>query len=87
MYHYLLSFLPLAVNQVEHIFLSFSTEPHCKVDREAIVKQLLEQYNSRAEKIGLKNFVISTRAHHASDAVGNMECFTTMIQREVRKYP
>lgn len=46
------------------------------------MRELLDEYNSKAERVGLKNFIIS---HDASDSVGDdMEYFTTMIQREVR---
>ena len=69
---------------MEYIFLVFSTDSNSKEDSEAAMKDLLEKYNSRAEKIGLKNFIISTSSYHACDTLGNMECFTTMIQREVR---
>ena len=45
---------------MEYIFLVFSTDTNSKEDSEAAMKDLLEKYNSRVEKIGLKNFIIST---------------------------
>ena len=68
------------VDQVEYIILEFCKEHESKIDGDTIVKQMLEQYNSRAERVGLKNFVVSTGVHHS---VNTMECFTISIQREV----
>ena len=71
---------------MENIFLGFSSESNSKATNEAVIKQMLEQYNSKAEKIGLKNYLLTTTAHHsvhACDALGGRECFTTLIHREV----
>lgn len=51
-----------------------------------VIKQLLEQYNSRAEKTGLKKFVIATTYHHAHNISGDEEYFTTLIHREVSQW-
>lgn len=68
---------------MEYIILAFSKDSESKIDSEAIVTQLLDQYNSRAERVGLKNFIVSTRTYHSAD---NMECYTISVQREVRLY-
>lgn len=74
----------LLFDQVEYIILAFSKDSTSNIDSEGIAKKLLEQYNTRAERVGLKSFVISTGTHHSVD---NMECFTISIQREPDRPP
>lgn len=81
-YYYSMMLLSSLVDQVEYIILAFSKDSTSNIDSEGIAKKLLEQYNTRAERVGLKSFVISTGTHHSVD---NMECFTISIQREVSK--
>lgn len=72
--------LSFVVDQVEHIILAFSKNSNSKIDSKAIVEQLLEQYNSKAERVGLKHFIVSMITHHSTN---NMECYTISVQREV----
>lgn len=65
---------------MEYIVLAFGKDSTSTEDYESIVKQLLEQYNSRAERVGLKKFLVSMGAHHSGD---NMECCTISLRREV----
>ncbi len=81
----LLSYLtpPPLVNQVEHIFLKFS-QADKKQDSEAMVGEILEQYNTKAEKTGMKNFIISFAANQDSDDSDQENSgFSIIIQREV----
>ena len=73
------------MNQVEHIFLNFDTQPKDKKSGEATVNEMVEEYNDKAEKTGMKNFMISTIANQDSDEDSeNDEGFSIVIQREVQ---
>ena len=74
--------LLILVHQLENIFLevykdSFNSVSNC----EATVRQTMQEYNEKAEKIGIKLFCISSKIHFSNDST---KFFTIMLQREVR---
>lgn len=57
-----------------------------KQDMEAIVGETLEEYNAKAEKSGMKNFIISFPPNQDSDESDDDNSFSIEIQREVMQY-
>ena len=83
------TFFPLfLVNQVEHIFLKFNAQRDNRKDCEAMVSDVLEQYNARAERTGMKNFISTITNQDCNGNDNNSDSdentgFSIVIQREV----